>query len=99
MRGHDDLAADVVWNAVLAAEVNHGRGSGDAEAGLQGSGLVIDAGVNDAAVVSALVASDTVFFLEEQEPQVGKTARDFERDAKADGATADDDHVVARVGH
>ena len=52
--GDDDLATDVMRDGVFAAELDHGRGAGHAEAGLQRAGLVVDAGVDDAAFVSAL---------------------------------------------
>ena len=52
---------------MLEAELDHRRGSTDAKTRLQRARLVVDAGVNDAAVVSALVARDAVFFLQEQQ--------------------------------
>jgi hypothetical protein len=55
--------------------------------------------VNDSAVVSALVASDAIFFLEQQETQARETSRDFERHAKTDGSSTDDDDAVAGIGH
>ena len=58
--GDDDFATDLVGDGVFAAELDHGRGARHAEAGFQRAGLVVDAGVDDAAVVSALVAGDAV---------------------------------------
>jgi hypothetical protein len=55
--------------------------------------------VNDPAVVTALVAGDAVFFFEQQETHVREAPRDFERDTEPYHATADDDYVVARIGH
>jgi len=52
---------------MLAAELDHGRGSAHAKTRLHGTGLVVNAGVNDAAVVSALVTGNPVFFFEQQE--------------------------------
>ena len=95
----DDFAAHFVGNSVLAAELDHGRRSGHAKPGLHGSRLVVDAGVNDAAVVAALVAGDAVFFFEEQQAQAGKAARNFERDPEPHHTTADDDDIVARISH
>ena len=98
--GRDDyFAADFVRDVVLAAELDHGGGAGDAESRLQRTGLVVEAGVDDAAVVSALVAGDAVFFLQNQKPQMGKAARDFERDGEADHTAADDDYVVTGIDH
>ena len=44
----------------------HGRGSGDTQAGFKRAGFVVDAGVNDAAIVSALVPGHAVFFFQHQ---------------------------------
>jgi hypothetical protein len=40
-----------------------------------------------------------MFLFEEQQPKMGKAARDFERDSESHDATADDDCVVPRSGH
>jgi len=88
-----------VRDAVLAAELDHGRGSGNTEARLQRARLVVDARVDKAAVVAALVAGNAVFFLQDQKPQAWEAACDFESNGKAYDAAADDDYVVARVGH
>jgi len=64
--GHNHLPADFMLQAVLAAEFHHGGGALDAKLGLQGSGLVINAGVNHAAVVPALVTGDSVFLFDQQ---------------------------------
>ena len=84
---------------MLAAELNHGRGAHDAEASLHRARLVIDAGVNHAAVVSALVAGNAVFLFQHQQLEMRQAARDFEGDAESDNSTADDDQVVARIDH
>jgi hypothetical protein len=84
---------------MLAAELNHGRGSRNAKAGLHGAGLVVDARVNHTAIVAALVASNAIFLFEQQETQAGKAARDFERNAEPYYATANDDYVISRIGH
>ncbi len=55
--------------------------------------------MDDAAVVSALMAGDTIFFLQQQEAETRETSRDFERNGEADDATADDDYVRARISH
>jgi hypothetical protein len=55
--------------------------------------------VYDAAVVPALMTGDAVLFLDQQETQMRRTPRDFERDCQAHDATADDDYVVPGIGH
>jgi len=99
MGGDDDFATDLVGDVVFAAELYHGRGTGYAEAGFQRAGLVIDAGVDDAAVVSALVAGDAVFFFENEETEMGEAAGDLEGDGEAYRAATDDDYVVTKIGH
>ena len=84
---------------MLAAELNHRSGSGNAEASLQGSGLVIDAGVNHAAVVAALVTGNAIFLFENQHTETGKASRNLKCNAEPDYASSDDDHVMARIGH
>ena len=86
-------------DAVLAAELDHGRGSGDAEFGLERSGLVIDAGVDDAAVVSALVPGNAVFFFEDEKSPMRESLGEFEGDCESDDATANDHYVVGGFGH
>src|SRR5580698_3650645 len=63
---YDYFSADVVGDAMLAAELDHGRCSGDAQPRLQRAWFVIDAGVNYSAVASALVTGNAVFFLDQQ---------------------------------
>ena len=60
--GDDDLTADLVGDRVLSAEVGHEADSADSKAGLQRTGFVIKAAVEDPAVVSALMAAWAVFF-------------------------------------
>ena len=84
---------------MLAAEIYHGSGSGDAQPRLERAGLVIDTGVDDSAVMSALVLSDVEFFLQEQEFGARESLRDYARDGESDDASADDDGVVVGVGH
>ena len=99
MSRDDDFTADIVGDAVLAAELDHGGGPGDAQPRLQGAGLVVHARVNHAAVVSALVAGDAVFFFDQEQAKMREAARDFERDAESNHTTTDDDYAVTRIGH
>ena len=68
--GDDDFAADFVRQVVVAAKFHHGGGALDAKLCFQRSRLVVNAGVNHAAVVSALVAGNTVLLLDQQQAQV-----------------------------
>ena len=95
----DDLAADLVGYPVLTAELDHRGRTRNAKTGFQGTGLVIDAGVNDSAVVATLVLGYAIFFLEKQKLEARKTPRDFEGDPESHHTAADNDYVVAEIGH
>ena len=58
--------ADFMGDFVFPTELDHGRRSTHAQTRLHRAGLVVDAGVNDAAVVAALMPGNAVFFFEEQ---------------------------------
>jgi len=64
MRRHDQLAAALVGDPLFGAEPVEGARAFDAEGSLQGARLVIEAGVDDAAVVPALMSGEAVFRLE-----------------------------------
>jgi len=99
VRGDDHFSANLVRNLMLAAELDHGRRSGYTKAGFQRSGLVVNTGMNHAAIVSTLMARDAVFFFDEQQPLSRESTRDFQSYAEADGSPTDDDDVVPRIGH
>ncbi len=63
--GDDDFSTDFVGNPVFAAEIRHQTDSAHGEAGLQRAGLVVEAAVEDTAVVRALVATGAVFFFKD----------------------------------
>ena len=88
--GHDELAADLVGDAVLAAEVDHLADAGDGEAGLEGAGLVVEAGMEDAAVVGALVAAGAGFLFEEGDLGGGVGLEEAVGGGQADDSSADD---------
>jgi hypothetical protein len=88
-----------VRNAIFTAKLNHGRRSRHAQSRFLRSGLVVNTRVDDAAVVSTLVAGDAIFLLQDQQPELRKAARNFQRNRKADYASSDDDCVVAGFGH
>ena len=64
LRGYDHFAADLMRQAMGAAKLDHGLRALDTQPCLQRSGFVVNAGVNDAAVVAALVPGHAVFFLQ-----------------------------------
>ena len=92
--GDDDLPADVVGDGVLAAEFGHEPDSTDCELGLQRTGLVIEAAVEDAAVVRALVAAGSVFFFKDADRRAWFAEQQLAGDCEAHNTAADDKMVV-----
>ena len=82
-----------------AAELDHGARTLDTQRRLERSRLVVDAGMDDSAVVAALVSADAIFFFENEQPKAGKAPRDIKCDGEADNASAYYQHVAARIGH
>jgi len=99
LRSNDNFAANFVRDSMFAAELDHGRGSGNAQPRLEGSGLVINAGVDDTAVVPALMARHGVFLFKKQKPLPGKPARDFEGNGESDDSGANNHNAVPGVVH
>ena len=95
--GHDHLAATLVRDPVLRGEEEEGLPSRGAQPGLARTGFVVEAGVDDAAVVAGLVKGQALFRLEHQaaQPMIrGERARRGE----ADDSTAYHDDIE-RAAH
>jgi hypothetical protein len=99
LRCYNDLTAYVVRDSVLTAELDHRGGARNTEACFQGARLVVHAGVNDSAVVSALVSRDAILFLQHQKPLPREAPRNLQGDSEANDSCADDDDVEARISH
>lgn len=99
MSGNNNLAANLVRDAVFPAKLHHGRRAADAQLRLQRPRFVVNAGMNDSAVVPALMPADTTFLFEQQQPKPGKSPRDLKPHSKADNPSADDDDFVAGFDH
>ena len=93
-----DLAAALVGDAVLVAEVVQPADALDAQPRLQRAGLVVDAGVGDAGVRAGLVHADAVLALEHDDPGVRVAALELARGRQADDAGADDREVAVAAG-
>ena len=65
--------------------------------GLQAAGFVVDAGVDDAAVVPGLVSADAVLGLDDDDRRVGVVAQQAVCRRESDDARAD--NAVAEVSH
>ena len=69
--GYYDLAALVVLDALFPAVLLESLDAFDAELGLTRTLLVVDAGVDDAAVVACLVEGQAGLLLQEDYPHLG----------------------------
>ena len=88
--GDDEFAADFVGDGVGLAEGDHFADAGDGEPGLEGAGLVVEAGVEDAAVVAGLVLAGAALFFEEGDGGAGTGEEEFVGGGETDDAAADD---------
>ena len=99
LRRNDNLAADFMGNAVLAAKCDHGVPAFHAQAGFQRTGSVIQAGMNDATVVAGLVSCDFLLFIERKDLDARKPANELHACRKADNACTDDRNVTLSISH
>jgi hypothetical protein len=79
---------------VLAAEVHHQADSANGKPGFQGAGLVIEAAVEDAAVVRALVAAGSVFFFKDANRRAGFAEQQLAGDGEPHDSTANHEMTV-----
>ena len=96
--GNDHFAADLMFDGVLAAELRHLTDSLHGHARLQGARFVIEAGVQDAAVVRALVAAEAGLFFQQRDRGRRQGLPELIGRAEPDQSTADDGYApgVAR---
>jgi hypothetical protein len=86
-------------DAMLPAELDHRRGAGDAQLCFERAWLVVNAGVNNAAVVAALVAAHTIFFFQQEQSQLWKTPSGLERNREANDSSTNNGHAIAGAVH
>lgn len=99
----DDFAADFVGDLVLLAEGGHLADAFNGEAGFEGAGFVVEACVEDAAIVGALVGTRLGLFLEDCDLGGGEAAEERVGGGDANDARADDgegfgSHVGLGIG-
>jgi hypothetical protein len=95
VEGDDELAVAAGGDPADVAVLVQPAGAVDAQAGLERAGLVVDARVDDAAVVARLVEADDVLALEHAEGAAGMAPEQLAGDGQADDARADDDEVAS----
>src|SRR5215472_3787693 len=88
-RRHDKLAAFLVRNVVRGAKSLHGGASSHAVARFYRTCAVVNAGVNDATVVSRLMGSYAIFFFNDEQTFGWKAACKLEGSCESDDAGAD----------
>ena len=98
-RGHDDLAANFVPQLVLTAKFHHCCCAFDAKLRLQGAGFVVNARVNDAAVMTALVMGNAGLFLHQQQSKLRQEAGGVHRGRETYDSSPDNNNVKMLVGH
>ena len=82
---------------MLSAELNHRRRTGHAVLGFQRTWFVINAGVNDAAVVSRLMTRDFVFFFEDSNSTIAECPDRFERSGQANDSPTDNYQIKPQL--
>ena len=95
---HDDLAAALPLDAVGVAELLHPARPVHAGPRLERAGLVVDAGVDDPAVVTGLVGRDLRFLLQQDQPEARMGLGQGQRGGEADDA-ASHDREIGALGH
>jgi hypothetical protein len=92
--GDNDLAADLMGDGVLAAEIGHEPDSAHGKAGFQRAVLVVESAVENTAVVRALVAAGAILFFKNANGGARFFQKQLAGDGQAHDASADDDKVV-----
>ena len=68
VRGNNHLAADLMWDAMFPAELDYRTGARSGELRFETTWLVVDSGVNHAAVPPRLVLGGTILLLQQHDP-------------------------------
>src|SRR5205085_11613290 len=89
--------ADIVRDAVLAAELDHRDSARNAVLRFQRTRLVVKTGMDDTAVVPGLMARDFRLFLHDADPKIRETTSRLERCRKTHNATADDGKIKLEI--
>ena len=82
-------------DAVFAAEFHHGGRARHAQFRFQRSRFIVNARMDHAAVMAALMLANTVFFFQQQQAKPRKSLRDFETYCEPDDSPAYNDDAVA----
>lgn len=92
--GDDQLAGDVVRNAVLRTELDHFGRPLEREPRLEGAGRVVDPAVDHTAVAPRLVAGGAGLLLQDGDSGAGRGAGEGVGGGQTDDAGADHQHIA-----
>src|SRR3990172_4313010 len=95
----DDFPRELEGNAILFAKAHHLRRPPDGNARLERAGLVVDARVEDSAIVPRLVEPDFGLFLQDQDRGARLPAQELEGGREPHDSASHDDHVVHGGGY
>ena len=95
--GYHQFATAVYLNAVVGRVVLQRLLAGPAEAGLQRAGLIVEAGMKYATVVSGLMEGERWFLVDDQEGEVWPADQELTGCRQPNDARADNDNVVHRM--
>src|SRR5690606_15802808 len=97
VRGDEQLAALVERNSVRGGELLGGLCAPATQLGLAAAGLVVDPGMDDAAVVASLVRAQLRRLLHQQQAGTGAPLEQLQGGRGADDPSADHAEVVHRI--
>ena len=97
--GDDHLAAPLVRDAPFVAVARQRRAAGYAGFRLERAGRVVDAGVDDPAIVAGLVPTELRLLLEDDQSGPGSAPDQLAGSRQADDPTAYDRNVTGPVSH
>ena len=97
-RRDDELAAALIRDLLAIAVLVEQLVPLDAQTRLERSRRVVDPRVDDAAVVSRLMARKLVLLLQQRQPDSGVTCDQLASDRETEDASADDDDVLGPAG-
>ena len=84
---------------MFLAELDHSPAAFTRELCLETSGLVVNSGMNDAAVAACLMEGELGFFFEEKNREPRLTPAQDHRGGKANNAPADNGAIKSLAGH
>jgi hypothetical protein len=92
---YHELAANFVRDRMLAAEFDHLADDADGQPGFEGPRLIVEARVEDAAIVAGLVAADGALFFYNSDFGAGQSLAQTEGCSQSDYTAANNQHITS----